>query len=97
MNKVLLTGRLTRDPEMRSLASGKNVTTVNSAVDQNTHLITLTPLVALRSEPSADGEHQACCDDDGHQRNDAAASHQTKPSGRRLANRLAGPSVLAHL
>ena len=27
MNKVLLTGRLTRDPEMRSLASGKNVTT----------------------------------------------------------------------
>ena len=27
MNKVLLTGRLTRDPEMRSLASGKVVTT----------------------------------------------------------------------
>ena len=27
MNKVLLTGRLTRDPEMRSLASGKHVTT----------------------------------------------------------------------
>ena len=26
MNKVLLTGRLTRDPEMRSLASGKSVT-----------------------------------------------------------------------
>jgi single-stranded DNA-binding protein len=25
----MLTGRLTRDPEMRSLASGKNVTTVN--------------------------------------------------------------------
>ncbi len=33
MNKVLLTGRLTRDPEMRSLASGKNVTTVNVLVD----------------------------------------------------------------
>ncbi len=32
MNKVLLTGRLTRDPEMRSLASGKNVTTVRVAV-----------------------------------------------------------------
>jgi hypothetical protein len=27
MNKVLLTGRLTRDPELRVLASGKNVTT----------------------------------------------------------------------
>jgi single-stranded DNA-binding protein len=27
VNKVFLTGRLTRDPEMRSLASGKNVTT----------------------------------------------------------------------
>ena len=27
MNRVLLTGRLTRDPEMRGLASGKNVTT----------------------------------------------------------------------
>lgn len=26
MNKVLLTGRLTRDPEMRVLASGKSVT-----------------------------------------------------------------------
>ena len=26
MNKVVLTGRLTRDPEMRSLASGKSVT-----------------------------------------------------------------------
>ena len=26
MNKVLLTGRLTRDPELRSLASGKTVT-----------------------------------------------------------------------
>jgi single-strand DNA-binding protein len=29
MNKVLLTGRLTRDPEIRSLASGKTVTTFN--------------------------------------------------------------------
>jgi single-stranded DNA-binding protein len=29
VNKVLLTGRLTRDPEMRSLASGKTVTTFN--------------------------------------------------------------------
>ena len=26
MNKVLLAGRLTRDPEMRALASGKHVT-----------------------------------------------------------------------
>jgi single-stranded DNA-binding protein len=26
MNKVLVTGRLTRDPELRSLASGKAVT-----------------------------------------------------------------------
>lgn len=31
MNKVLLTGRLTRDPEMRGLASGKNVTTFTVA------------------------------------------------------------------
>lgn len=31
MNKVLLTGRLTRDPEMRSLASGKSVTTFTVA------------------------------------------------------------------
>jgi single-strand DNA-binding protein len=31
VNKVLLTGRLTRDPEMRSLASGKQVTTFTVA------------------------------------------------------------------
>lgn len=31
MNKVLLTGRLTRDPELRVLASGKNVTTFSVA------------------------------------------------------------------
>jgi single-strand DNA-binding protein len=31
MNRVLLTGRLTRDPEMRSLASGKSVTTFTVA------------------------------------------------------------------
>ena len=31
MNRVLLTGRLTRDPEMRSLASGKQVTTFTVA------------------------------------------------------------------
>ena len=34
MNKVLLTGRLTRDPEMRSLASGKNVTTFTIASNE---------------------------------------------------------------
>jgi single-stranded DNA-binding protein len=28
MNRVLLSGRLTRDPEMRQLASGKTVTQV---------------------------------------------------------------------
>jgi single-stranded DNA-binding protein len=28
MNRVVLTGRLTRDPEVRSLASGKTVTHV---------------------------------------------------------------------
>jgi single-stranded DNA-binding protein len=32
MNKVLLTGRLTRDPELRVLASGKNVTTSTLAL-----------------------------------------------------------------
>jgi single-stranded DNA-binding protein len=35
VNKVVLTGRLTRDPEMRSLASGKNVTTFSDAVCSN--------------------------------------------------------------
>jgi len=34
MNKVLPTGRLVRDPEMRSLASGKNVTTFSDALTQ---------------------------------------------------------------
>jgi single-stranded DNA-binding protein len=34
MNKVLLTGRLTRDPELRNLASGKQVTTFSDAVTQ---------------------------------------------------------------
>ncbi len=34
MNKVLLTGRLTRDPELRVLASGKSVTTFNVATNE---------------------------------------------------------------
>ncbi len=34
MNKVLLTGRLTRDPELRALASGKSVTTFNVATNE---------------------------------------------------------------
>ena len=34
MNKVLLTGRLTRDPEMRSLASGKSVTQFGLATNE---------------------------------------------------------------
>ena len=34
MNKVLLTGRLTRDPEMRSLASGKPVTQFSVATNE---------------------------------------------------------------
>jgi single-strand DNA-binding protein len=34
MNKVLLTGRLTRDPELRVLASGKNVTTFSMATNE---------------------------------------------------------------
>ena len=34
MNKVLLTGRLTRDPEMRSLASGKTVTQFSVATNE---------------------------------------------------------------
>lgn len=34
MNKVLITGRLTRDPEMRSLASGKVVTTFTVASNE---------------------------------------------------------------
>jgi single-strand DNA-binding protein len=34
MNRVLLTGRLTRDPEMRSLSSGKNVTNFSLATNE---------------------------------------------------------------
>jgi len=34
MNKVLLTGRLTRDPELRSLASGKTVTQFGVATNE---------------------------------------------------------------
>lgn len=34
MNKVLLTGRLTRDPDMRSLASGKSVTQFSVATNE---------------------------------------------------------------
>jgi len=34
VNKVLLTGRLTRDPEMRSLASGKSVTQFSVATNE---------------------------------------------------------------
>lgn len=34
MNKVLLTGHLTCDPEMRSLASGKNVTLLTVATSE---------------------------------------------------------------
>ena len=34
MNKVLLTGRLTRDPEIRSLASGKSVTQFSVATNE---------------------------------------------------------------
>ncbi len=33
MNQVLLTGRLTRDPEVRQLASGKTVTTFGMATN----------------------------------------------------------------
>jgi single-strand DNA-binding protein len=34
MNKVLLTGRLTRDPELRALASGKSVATFSVATNE---------------------------------------------------------------
>jgi Single-strand binding protein family len=34
VNKVFLTGRLTRDPELRSLASGKAVTTFSLATNE---------------------------------------------------------------
>ncbi len=34
MNRVMLTGRLTRDPEMRSLASGKSVTQFGVATNE---------------------------------------------------------------
>ncbi len=34
MNRVLLTGRLTRDPEMRSLPSGKTVTNFSVATNE---------------------------------------------------------------
>jgi single-strand DNA-binding protein len=34
MNRVLLTGRLTRDPEMRALASGKHVASMSIATNE---------------------------------------------------------------
>lgn len=34
MNKILLAGRLTRDPEMRALASGKYVTQFSVATTE---------------------------------------------------------------
>lgn len=34
MNRVLLTGRLTRDPELRALASGKHVATISVATNE---------------------------------------------------------------
>lgn len=34
MNKVFLLGRLTRDPEMKQLSNGKNMTRFNLAVDR---------------------------------------------------------------
>ncbi len=34
MNRVLLTGRLTRDPELRALASGKHVTSFSVATNE---------------------------------------------------------------
>ncbi len=34
MNRVLLTGRLTRDPELRTLASGKTVTQFSIATNE---------------------------------------------------------------
>jgi single-strand DNA-binding protein len=34
VNKVVITGRLTRDPEMRTLASGKSVTTFTVATNE---------------------------------------------------------------
>ena len=34
VNKVLLTGRLTRDPELRQLASGKSVATFGIATNE---------------------------------------------------------------
>ena len=34
MNRVLLTGRLTRDPELRSTSSGKHVTSFSIATNE---------------------------------------------------------------
>lgn len=36
INQVILMGRLTRDPETRTTASGKNITSFSLAVDRNT-------------------------------------------------------------
>ena len=37
MNKVMLVGRLTRDPELRALPSGKHVATLDGADYTNSH------------------------------------------------------------
>lgn len=48
MNKVMLVGRLTRDPELRTLPSGKSV--ANSTVAQYTNDMSNTPT----HDPTAD-------------------------------------------
>jgi Single-strand binding protein family len=39
MNRVLLVGRLTRDPDLRTLPSGKPLASVNNAEYTNEHVL----------------------------------------------------------
>ncbi len=57
MNKVLLVGRLTRDPEMRVLSSGKAVTTFAVAIDQPGATTEYTPVIVWDRLAEIVGRH----------------------------------------
>ena len=81
MNKVLLTGRLTRDPELRVLASGKNVTTFSVAAHRATR-------VTSRRTPLGIGGRR----DQTHPRTREALTRGPYPGRRDRAEPLARPT-----
>src|SRR6266566_2301492 len=78
VNKVLLTGRLTRDPEMRSLASGKAVTQFSVATNE---------YIGKGQQVAIEGRIQTRSWDDDrgvrHWKTEIVANHVEMLSGRR--------------